>query len=746
MANIRPYLHSLYFLGKVIYTQKVDIYSIGLIFFEMNYPPFNTMTEKSNVFMQLKSQTFPTDFKYTNITDLPRQIITKMLSRDPNKRPSAKEIIPSLPAKFADESFQEALKKVLEKTDSTRFRNVLGTIFKEKSLSESKISLPSNNIETAQAVFDSFLSKSCIFERISEIMSRHGAIQIHLPNFYTRNLIQRPVIEAIHMLSEQGTVLSMPFDLRVPFTAFIARNNIEHDMKTFCIGKIYRQNNYDASTVNNSIVPANTNFSLSPQGPEERFEMIFDIISPPTYNCLVEAETILVTMDILLTFDVFKNDSFCIYISHSKLLDALLEQYEMNESERRNILQILLKHGPSSSPTTKRKNSAKGFSKLKDLCQAFTHGSGLCRSLVQNYEPGNFEQEFLKENPSLKENQNFQTALKDIKFLLRHLKGIPNQFSLCISPGVINYLNTDGLLFQVSLTSNPETNSNSNPCNDDILLATGMMHQNLIAKFRHSKQYPKHAFGVRIDLQECIDREKCAVSHANFDCLVVPLDCDTNTISDSFSIAKDLWKKSNLRCDVLKYAEYESKIEKICKKDVTPLIIFVDNKRGTKKSRLKLKMFDLKENKYLENDTVLQENVCDEALKFFEKFEKWKLNPQQNRIKFQVISNKRNVTGIQELTIEKLKTVINKFENFDTIHIIATDLDSKLLLGFIYDLHMKTESAKLTCLGLDTRQNRIIYELKKYIDTIFKNQTNTLRLLILYSLTDEKHHIVDCFN
>ena len=728
-----------------MYTQKVDIYSIGLIFFEMNYPPFSTVTEKSNVFMQLKSQIFPADFKYSNITDLPRQIITKMLSRDPNKRPSAKEIILSLPAKFAAELFQEALKKVLEKPDSTRFRNVLSTIFKEKSLAESKISLPANNLETSLSVYDSFLSKNRIFERITEIMSKHGAIQIHLPNFYNRNLIQRPVIEAIHMLSEQGTVLSMPFDLRVPFTAFIARNNIEHDMKTFCIGKIYRQNNFDASTIN-SIVPANNNLSLSPQGPEERFEMIFDIISPPTYNCLAEAETILVTMDVLLTFDVFKNDSFCIYISHSKLLDALLEQYEMNESERRNILQILLKHGPSSSPITKRKNSAKGFSKLKDLCQAFTHGGGLCRSLVQNYEPVNFEQEFLKENPTLKDNQNFQTALKDIRFLLKHLKGIPNQFSLCISPGVINYLNTDGLLFQVSLTSNPETNPNSYPCNDDILLATGMMHQNLIAKFRNSKQYPKHAFGVRIDLQECIDREKCAMPNTNFDCLVVPLDHDPNTISDSFSIAKDLWLKCKLSCDVLKYTEYESKAEKICKKDQIPLIIFVDNKRGTKKSRLKLKMFDVKENKFLDNDTVLQENVCDEAVRFIEKFKKSKTNPRQNRIKFQVISNKRSVAGIEELATEKLKNVINKFENFDTIHIIATDLDSKSLLGFIYDIHMKTESAKLTCLGPDARQNRIIYELKKYINAILKNPTNTLRLLILYSLTDEKHHIVDCFN
>ena len=723
------------FLDKYKYTQKVDIYSIGLIFFEMNHPPFSTISEKIRVFSDLKENIFPEEFKYPSIVDQPRNLITRMLSRDPNNRPVAKDIIMNLPPKLADESFQEALRKVLEKPDSTRFRNVLNTIFAQKSLGDSKVN-KQTTIDTSQTVYDSFVSKHSIFDRIYELMAKHGAIQIDLPNFYNRSLIQRPLFEAIHLLSDQGSVLSMPFDLRVPFTAFIARNNIEHDMKTFCIGKIYRRNNYDAST---GAVSTNTNFSLASQGPEERFEMICDIISPPTFNCLVEAEIMLVTMDILLTFDAFKNDSFCIYLSHSKLLDALLEQYEMNESERRNILQILLKHGPSSSPTTKRRSSAKGFTKLKDLCQAYTHGSGLCHNLVKNYEVPSFEDEFLRENPKLRDNLNFKTALKDIKLLLKHLKGIPSQFSMLISPGVINYLNTEGLLFQVSLTYNSENHSpNSYSCNDDILLATGMMHQNLIAKFRSSKQYPKHAFGVRIDLQECIDREKNIVPRTNFDCVVVPFDSDSNTISDSFSIARDLWKKLKLRCEILKYAEYESKANRFWDKDGIPLIVCVENKRGSKKSRLKLKMFDSKENKFIENE-VLQENICDEVTKYFEKH-----NPQ-NRIKFQVISNKRSVIGLEEHTIEKLKTVIEKFENLDTIHIIATDLDTKTLLGFMYDLQMKTEIAKLSCLGNDNRQNRIIQELKKYIDGISKNQINSKRLLILYSLSDEKHLIIDCF-
>ena len=727
-----------------MYTQKVDIYSLGLIFFEMNCPPFTTISEKVRVFTDLKENIFPSEFKYSSPTDLNYQIITKMLSKDPVKRPGAKDIIPSLPPKLADESFQEVLRKVLEKPDSTRYRNLLNTIFGQKSLLDSKINFPPSP-ETAQVIFDSFMSKHLIFDRIYDIMSRHGAIQIDLPNFYNRSLIKRPIPDAMHLLSEQGNILSMPFDLRVPFTAFVARNNLEYDMKTFCIDKVYRQGKFDST----SLAPANSNVTLTPQGPEEKYEMIFDIISRPTYNCLVEAEVLLVTVDILLSFDTFKNDSFCIYLNHSKLLEALLSQHQMNESERRNILQILLKHGPSASPTTKRKSMAKGFTKLKDLCQAYKDGTGLCRNLVRNYERQKFEQEFLEENPNLKDDPNFQTALADIKTLLKHLSaiGIPNQFSLYISPGVINYLNTEGLLFQVSLTSNTDfNNSNNSPGSDDIILATGMMNQNLIAKFSNSKHYPKHEFGVRIDLQQCIDRERNIIETKNFDCVIVPLDSDASTISESFNIAKMLWKDLNVRTELLKYAESENRAVKFCEKEGIPVMIFIDNKQLGKRKKFRVNFLELRDHT-INRKEVFLDDLCEEVANFIEKrFQTNENSANTKRVQLQVICNKRTVVGIPEITLEKLKPVTDNFANFDKIHIVAHDLDAKTMLAFIYDLQMKTEISKLTCVGSDNKQNRTITEMMKYVESVSKIQVTTQRILILYSLTDDKHLIVDCFN
>lgn len=49
---------------KVLYNQKVDIYSLGIILFEMFHQPFETGTERYTVLMNLrkKSVIMPKDF------------------------------------------------------------------------------------------------------------------------------------------------------------------------------------------------------------------------------------------------------------------------------------------------------------------------------------------------------------------------------------------------------------------------------------------------------------------------------------------------------------------------------------------------------------------------------------------------------------------------------------------------------------------------------------------------------------
>eukprot|EP01091_Cochliopodium_minus_P018507 TRINITY_DN752_c0_g1_i1.p1 TRINITY_DN752_c0_g1~~TRINITY_DN752_c0_g1_i1.p1 ORF type:complete len:515 (-),score=155.37 TRINITY_DN752_c0_g1_i1:65-1609(-) len=73
-----------------LYNEKTDIYSLGIITFEL-FTIFNTKMERSKMISQLRDGIFPSKFlnQYNEIS----QLISRMMTKDPNLRISAKDII-----------------------------------------------------------------------------------------------------------------------------------------------------------------------------------------------------------------------------------------------------------------------------------------------------------------------------------------------------------------------------------------------------------------------------------------------------------------------------------------------------------------------------------------------------------------------------------------------------------------------------------------------------------------------------
>lgn len=71
------------------YNQSVDIFSLGLIFFELLWP-FSTQMERIQVLMSAKRLKFPPAFAKTYATEC--KLIKQLLSHDSDKRPSARDI------------------------------------------------------------------------------------------------------------------------------------------------------------------------------------------------------------------------------------------------------------------------------------------------------------------------------------------------------------------------------------------------------------------------------------------------------------------------------------------------------------------------------------------------------------------------------------------------------------------------------------------------------------------------------
>lgn len=329
------------------YTQKVDMYSLGIIFFEMIYS-FDTAMERVQVIRNLRHSNvvFPLSFD-TKHYRTEQSIISNLLQHNPLKRWSAIELIESgkLPIKNQDMIVQEALKNLGDVNSPWR-KQVRDNLFNQPYSLTTDILFDDENFKypngrvtnqtTGNKSFNMILRNQMKAE-VLNIFAKHGAVETEDPPiiFPKNPIYDKNNNNVYEILDRGGTVLQLQYDLTIP----MARNLAKTTGNNF-ISKQYRvQNVYR----NSPLSKKNSNISLEPQ----RFgEVDFDIVSIGDKDSAYhDAECLKIIDEIIEKFPILSENNTTIVLNHYDILNSIYDFCSIDLAQRSHVSKMLSQVG-----------------------------------------------------------------------------------------------------------------------------------------------------------------------------------------------------------------------------------------------------------------------------------------------------------------------------------------------------------------------------------------------------------------
>ncbi|XP_030299750.1 eIF-2-alpha kinase GCN2 [Sparus aurata] len=326
---------------KATYNQKVDLFSLGIILFEMSYRPMTTGAERISVLSLLRVEpiSFPEDFAaYEQGTQ--RKVTEWLLKHDPALRPTALELLKSelLPPPQMEESeLHEVLQHTMANINGKSYRTMVGQLFAQNTTPVMDYTYDID-LHKGSFSFNSAKLQQHVHETITRIFKKHGAVRLQTPLFLPRNRKLYDGSEVACFMDHSGMLVTLPYDLRMAFARFVGRNNITH-LKRYSIERVFRPRKLDRAH------------------PRELMECAFDIITPVTNSLLPDAETIYTISEIVQEFPGLQERNYNIYLNHTSLLKAILLHSGVPEDKLSQAANILC--DAMSEKLTRREVEAK---------------------------------------------------------------------------------------------------------------------------------------------------------------------------------------------------------------------------------------------------------------------------------------------------------------------------------------------------------------------------------------------------
>ncbi|KAJ8288896.1 hypothetical protein COCON_G00015550 [Conger conger] len=568
---------------KATYNQKVDLFSLGIILFEMSYRPMTTASERISVLSQLRTEAieFPQDFvEYESGTQsLQRKAICWLLNHDPALRPSAVELLKSdlLPPPQMEESeLHEVLQHTMANINGKAYRTMVNQLF---SQSISPAMDFTYDIDVHKGSFNASSAKlqQYVYDTITRIFKKHGAVRLQTPLLMPKNRKLYEGSELACFMDHSGMLVSLPYDLRLAFARFVARNNIS-SLKRYSIERVFRPKKLDRSH------------------PRELLECAFDIITPVTNSLLPDAETIYTISEIIQEFSVLQERNYSIYLNHTSLLKAILLHSGVPEDKLHQASSILC--DAMSEKLTRREVEAK-----------FCNLSLSTNSLRTLYEYIDLKGDLRDLTPTISSLAKPKTAVSQLA--KQGLKDLEELTSLLAKLGVKVVVNL-GLVYKVQHHSGvifqfvAFVRRRRRTVPD--VLAAGGRYDHLI---REEYRGPASSAPVPSAVGASVALDKICAALANMeepllvspcDVLVVPV--GQTSMSRAINVIQKLWSagvSSDIIYDLLQSQET---VLEHCREAGIPCVALVSDKEG---NYIKVKSFEKdrqSEKRILETDLV----------------------------------------------------------------------------------------------------------------------------------------------
>ncbi|RMJ12849.1 hypothetical protein CDV36_007490 [Fusarium kuroshium] len=304
-----------------MYSTKVDMYSLGIIFFEMCYIPMMGM-QKADVLGQLRriKPILPSDFKPAD--KVQTEIVLSLVNHNPKERPSSTELLKSgkLPVQMESETIRRTLAGLADPS-SPYYRKMLSTLF-------AKPMEPTKNY--AWDMFSTgpspqeLLNQGIVKKSLISIFRRHGALECPRGIIYPRSSHYGD--NAVQLLDANGNVLQLPYDLTMGNARMMAKQATGPVLqRTFTFGNVFR----DKQDTGQPLMFG---------------EVDFDIVTTDALDlAMKEAEVLKVIDEIIHTFPSLSSTVMCFHLGHSDLLQLIFEYCGIEPACRRATADVLSK-------------------------------------------------------------------------------------------------------------------------------------------------------------------------------------------------------------------------------------------------------------------------------------------------------------------------------------------------------------------------------------------------------------------